>query len=109
MRAFAQALSHTVLVCDNPMCQIDIIMTFFPVICSCCRVGDGDSAAYLFEKMITMPNFRPRATPYNTLIQYYCQNEPNREKALFYYEALLAADVSASGNKLEENGSVNCP
>jgi pentatricopeptide repeat protein len=68
-------------------------VTYGAVICACCRVDDGDSASSLFDKMLTIPNFKPRAAPFNTMIQYFVKTRPDRQRALFYYDSLLAAKV----------------
>jgi hypothetical protein len=36
------------------------------------------------------PHFRAGAPPFNTMIQFYTQTKPNREKALYYYEKFQA-------------------
>lgn len=68
-------------------------VTFGAVIAACCRVGDAESAERLFKEMIMQPNFKPRVPPYNTMMQLYTQTKPNRERALFYYDALRNAQV----------------
>ncbi|KDQ18922.1 hypothetical protein BOTBODRAFT_28398 [Botryobasidium botryosum FD-172 SS1] len=70
-------------------------VTYGAVICACCRVGDEESAAYLFDKMVDLPCFRshPSATPFNTMMQFYTQIRPDRERVLFYYEAMRASKV----------------
>jgi pentatricopeptide repeat protein len=68
-------------------------VTYGAVICACCRVGDGDRARGLFEEMVAMKNFKPQATPYNTMMQYYVQIDPNRQKVLYFYTAMRKAGV----------------
>lgn len=68
-------------------------VTFGAVIAACCRVGDAESAERLFDEMIRQSNFKPRVPPFNTMMQLYTQTKPNRERALFYYNALLNAKV----------------
>jgi pentatricopeptide repeat protein len=69
-------------------------VTYGAVICACCRVGDEQSAARLFEEMVAMPNFKPKATPYNTMMQaYLTKATPERDRVLYYYTELLKAKV----------------
>ena len=39
-------------------------VTYGAVINACCRVGDGESAAVLFNEMASQPDFRPRVPPF---------------------------------------------
>lgn len=73
-------------------------VTYGAVIAACCRVGDAPSAEELFQEMISQANFKPRVPPYNTMIQLYVHTKPNREKALFYYNALLDAHIQPSAH-----------
>ncbi|OWZ53890.1 pentatricopeptide repeat protein [Cryptococcus neoformans 125.91] len=73
-------------------------VTYGAVINACCRVGDALSAETLFEEMTSQPNFRPRVPPYNTMMQFYLQTQPNRERFLYYYGALQRARVPPSAH-----------
>ncbi|ODN87116.1 hypothetical protein L198_07118 [Cryptococcus wingfieldii CBS 7118] len=73
-------------------------VTYGAVINACCRVGDAQSAETLFEEMVSKPNFRPRVPPYNTMMQFYLQTQPNRERVLHYYSALQQARVPPSAH-----------
>ncbi|KAL1753815.1 hypothetical protein FB107DRAFT_276393 [Schizophyllum commune] len=66
-------------------------VTYGTVISACARVGDVASSELLFEEMEAMPNFRPKAAPYNTMMQLFTMTKPNRERALAYYEKLKAS------------------
>lgn len=68
-------------------------VTYGAVIAACCRVGDAQSAEVLFQEMASQPNFKPRVPPYNTMMQLHTHTKPDRERVLFYYNALLAANV----------------
>jgi pentatricopeptide repeat protein len=69
-------------------------ITYGAVIGACSRVGDAHSAEVLFAEMVQARNFRPRVPPYNTMMQLYTATKPNRERALFFYDALRQAGVS---------------
>lgn len=73
-------------------------VTYGAVINACCRVGDALSAETLFEEMTSQLNFRPRVPPYNTMMQFYLQTQPNRERFLYYYSALQRARVPPSAH-----------
>ena len=61
-------------------------------------MGDAESAETLFAEMASQPNFKPRVPPFNTMMQFYLQTRPSREKVLQYYHALLAARVPPSAH-----------
>lgn len=73
-------------------------VTYGAVIAACCRVGDAQSAETLFEEMISQPNFRPRVPPYNTMMQLHTSTKPDRERVLFYYDALRKAQVQPTAH-----------
>jgi pentatricopeptide repeat protein len=73
-------------------------ITFGAVIAACARVGDTYSAEMLFSEMISQPNFKPRIPPYNTMMQMYTSTKPDRERALYYYDALLHARIQPSAH-----------
>lgn len=73
-------------------------VTYGAVIAACCRVGDAHSAEVLFEEMVSQPNFKPRIPPYNTMIQFYTHIIRDRERALYYYEALISAGITPSAH-----------
>ncbi|KAH8115752.1 hypothetical protein DFH11DRAFT_1507193 [Phellopilus nigrolimitatus] len=73
-------------------------VTYGAIIAACCRVGDVQSAEVLFEEMTAQKNFRPRIPPYNTMIQFYTHIIRDRERALHYFSALLAAGINPSAH-----------
>ncbi|KAH8105422.1 hypothetical protein BXZ70DRAFT_525117 [Cristinia sonorae] len=68
-------------------------VTYGAVIAACCRVGDSQSAEVLFEEMSSQPNFKPRVPPFNTMMQLYTHTKPDRERVLYYAEALKRFNV----------------
>lgn len=88
-------------------------ITYGAVINACCKAGDSVTADFLFREMIASPGFRPRVPPYNTMIQFYTQTQPDREKALHYYDQLLAAGVQPTGHTykllLDAYGAIGVP
>ncbi|KAJ7442553.1 hypothetical protein B0H11DRAFT_1749070 [Mycena galericulata] len=68
-------------------------ITYGAVIGACARVGDIHSAETLFAEMVASPGYRPRVPPFNTMMQLYTTTKPNRDRALFYYNQLRAANI----------------
>ena len=73
-------------------------ITYGAVIAACCRVGDSASAETLFEEMTTQHNFRPRVPPYNTMMQFYVQTKPNRDRFLYYYNRMINAGIKPTAH-----------
>ncbi|KAL0949848.1 hypothetical protein HGRIS_009881 [Hohenbuehelia grisea] len=73
-------------------------ITYGALIGACARVGDAHSAEILFEEMVRQPNFKPRIPPYNTMIQLYTTTKLNRDRALFYYNALINVGIRPSAH-----------
>lgn len=73
-------------------------VTYGSVIAACCRTGDEKAATYLFDEMTKSPGYRPRVPPYNTMIQFYVTSQPDREKALYYFDKLLRAKVEPTAH-----------
>ncbi|THH16919.1 hypothetical protein EW146_g3796 [Bondarzewia mesenterica] len=73
-------------------------VSYGAVIAACCRVGDSASAETLFEEMSAQPNFRPRIPPYNTMMQFYVQTKPNRERFLHFYERMQNAGIKPTAH-----------
>ncbi|KAH9037633.1 hypothetical protein EDB85DRAFT_1935628 [Lactarius pseudohatsudake] len=73
-------------------------ITYGAVIAACCRVGDSASAETLFEEMTSQRNFRPRVPPYNTMMQFYVQTKPNRDRFLHYYNRMLSAGIKPTAH-----------
>ncbi|KAH7903253.1 hypothetical protein BJ138DRAFT_1074221 [Hygrophoropsis aurantiaca] len=73
-------------------------ITYGAVIAACARVGDAHSAEQLFAEMASQPNFKPRIPPYNTMMQLYTHTKPDRERVLYYYNALLDAGIQPSAH-----------
>ncbi|SPO31779.1 uncharacterized protein UTRI_06508_B [Ustilago trichophora] len=73
-------------------------VTYGAVINACTRIGDEQRAVHLFERMERDPAFKPRVPPYNTMMQFFVQSVPDREKALIYYRKMIAARVEPSAH-----------
>ncbi|GAA5823166.1 hypothetical protein JCM10212_004253, partial [Sporobolomyces blumeae] len=88
-------------------------ITYGAIINACCKTGDDVAADYLFNEMISLSDFKPRVPPYNTMIQFYTSTKPDRERALFYYNELVKANVQPTGHTfkllLDAYGSIGEP
>lgn len=60
-------------------------ITYASVISACIRCSSESRAARYFQEMINQPKYQPRIGAYNSMIQFYVQQRPNREKALEYF------------------------
>ncbi|KAI7872605.1 uncharacterized protein EV154DRAFT_104506 [Mucor mucedo] len=60
-------------------------ITYASVISACIRCSSESRAARYFQEMISAPRYQPRIGAYNSMIQFYVQERPNREKAIEYY------------------------
>lgn len=60
-------------------------ITYASVVSACIRCSSEGRAARYFQEMIQSPKYQPRIGAYNSMIQFYVQQKPNREKALEYY------------------------
>lgn len=61
-------------------------ITYGAVLNACTRTGDEANAERFFAMMESDCHFSAKAPPYNTMLQFYTQTRPHREKALYYYE-----------------------
>jgi pentatricopeptide repeat protein len=88
-------------------------ITYGAIINACCKTGDDKTADFLFQEMTASPGFRPRVPPYNTMIQFYTQTKPDRERALYYYDQLRQAGVKPTSHTykllLDAYGSIGEP
>ncbi|KAI8891401.1 hypothetical protein K501DRAFT_281424 [Backusella circina FSU 941] len=60
-------------------------ITYASVISTCVRCSSESRATRFFQDMISSPKYQPRIGAYNSMIQFYVQQRPNREKALEYF------------------------
>ncbi|KAF9894743.1 hypothetical protein FE257_006633 [Aspergillus nanangensis] len=68
-------------------------VTYGTVVNALCRVSDERFAEEMFEEMESMPNYKPRPAPYNSMIQYFLNTKRDRSKVLAYYERMLTRNI----------------
>ncbi|PYH98052.1 hypothetical protein BO71DRAFT_89807 [Aspergillus ellipticus CBS 707.79] len=68
-------------------------VTYGTIVNALCRVSDERFAEEMFEEMESMPNYKPRPAPYNSMIQYFLNTKRDRSKVLAYYERMLTRKI----------------
>lgn len=73
-------------------------VTYGTMINALCRVSDERYAEELFQEMESMPNYKPRAAPYNSMIQFFAITKRDRAKVLQYYQRMLTVGIEPTGH-----------
>ena len=68
-------------------------VTYGTIVNALCRVSDDRFAEQLFDEMESMPNYRPRPAPYNSLMQFFLTTKRDSTKVLAYYERMLSRSI----------------
>lgn len=68
-------------------------VTYGTIVNALCRVSDERFAEEMFEEMESMPNYKPRPAPYNSMIQYFLNTKRDRSKVLAYYKRMLSRNI----------------
>lgn len=68
-------------------------VTYGTVVNALCRVSDERFAEEMFDEMESMPNYKPRPAPYNSMIQYFLNTKRDRSKVLAYYERMKTKNI----------------
>jgi pentatricopeptide repeat protein len=68
-------------------------VTYGTVVNALCRVSDEKFAEEIFEEMESMPNYKPRPAPYNSLMQFLLTTKRDRNKVLAYYDRMCARNI----------------
>lgn len=68
-------------------------VTYGTIVNALCRVSDERFAEEMFEEMESMPNYKPRPAPYNSMIQYFLNTKRDINKVLAYYERMQARNI----------------
>ncbi|KAI9019270.1 hypothetical protein CLU79DRAFT_828264 [Phycomyces nitens] len=70
-------------------------ITYGALISACVRAGSETHASRLFGEMLASP-YELRVGPFNNMIQFYVRQQPNRARALEYFEELRRRSVKPS-------------
>lgn len=74
-------------------------VTYGTMINALCRVSDERFAEELFEEMEAQANYKPRAAPYNSMMQYFTtMAKRDRSKVLDYYNRMLARGIKPTSH-----------
>ena len=68
-------------------------VTYGTIVNALCRVSDERFAEELFDEMESMPNYKPRPAPYNSLMQYFLVTKRDRQKVLAYYDRMQSMNI----------------
>ena len=60
---------------------------------ACARVSHRDLMEELLDEMESMPNYRPRPAPYNTMLQFYLNTSRDRSKFFDYYNRMRSRNI----------------
>ncbi|KAI7884757.1 TPR-like protein [Lichtheimia hyalospora FSU 10163] len=81
------------------------IITYGAVISACVRAGSESHACRLFDEMLLRHQQRRgscqdelRIGPFNNMIQFYVRQQPDRQRALFYFEQLEQYNIQPSAH-----------
>ena len=68
-------------------------VTYGTIVNALCRVSDERFAEELFDEMESMPNYKPRPAPYNSLMQFFLTTKRDSDKVLAYYERMRSRGI----------------
>jgi len=68
-------------------------VTYGTVVNALCRVSDDRFAEQLFDEMESMPNYKPRPAPYNSLMQFFLTTKRDGKKVLSYYDRMQSMNI----------------
>ncbi|KAL8709954.1 MAG: hypothetical protein Q9220_005404 [cf. Caloplaca sp. 1 TL-2023] len=69
-------------------------VTYGTIVNALCRVSDERHAEELFDEMESMPNYKPRPAPYNSLMQFFLTTKRDSQKVLEYYSRMLSKNIT---------------
>ncbi|KAI9837170.1 MAG: hypothetical protein M1837_003102 [Sclerophora amabilis] len=69
-------------------------VSYGTIVNALCRVSDEKFAEELFDEMESMPNYKPRPAPYNSLMQFFLTTKRDKTKVLAYYERMKATNIT---------------
>lgn len=73
-------------------------VTYGTIVNALCRVSDEKFAEELFEEMESMPNYKARPAPYNSLMQFYLTTKRDKGKVLAYYERMKSKGIEPTNH-----------
>jgi pentatricopeptide repeat protein len=73
-------------------------VTYGTIVNALCRVSDEKFAEELFEEMESMPNYKARPAPYNSLMQFFLTTKRDKAKVLMYYERMKSKGIQPTNH-----------
>ncbi|TVY68671.1 Pentatricopeptide repeat-containing protein [Lachnellula suecica] len=73
-------------------------VTYGTIVNALCRVSDEKFAEELFEEMESMPNYKARPAPYNSLMQFFLTTKRDKAKVLAYYERMKSKGIEPTNH-----------
>ncbi|EKD18312.1 uncharacterized protein L3040_004732 [Drepanopeziza brunnea f. sp. 'multigermtubi'] len=73
-------------------------VTYGTIVNALCRVSDEKFAEELFDEMESMPNYRARPAPYNSLMQFFLTTKRDKSKVLAYYERMKSKGIQPTNH-----------
>ncbi|KAG9246042.1 hypothetical protein BJ878DRAFT_315753 [Calycina marina] len=73
-------------------------VTYGTIVNALCRVSDAKFAEELFEEMESMPNYKARPAPYNSLMQFFLTTKRDKAKVLAYYERMQSKGIQPTNH-----------
>jgi pentatricopeptide repeat protein len=73
-------------------------VTYGTIVNALCRVSDEKFAEQLFEEMESMPNYKARPAPYNSLMQFFLTTKRDKSKVLAYYERMKSKGIEPTNH-----------
>ncbi|KAG6026076.1 hypothetical protein E4U41_001356 [Claviceps citrina] len=73
-------------------------VTYGTVVNALCRVSDEKFAEELFDEMESMPNYKARPAPYNSMMQFFLTTKRDKGKVLAYYERMQAKGIAPTSH-----------
>ncbi|KAL8853532.1 MAG: hypothetical protein Q9221_001691 [Calogaya cf. arnoldii] len=68
-------------------------VTYGTIVNALCRVSNERHAEELFDEMESMPNYKPRPAPYNSLMQFFLTTKRDSQKVLDYYSRMVSKNI----------------
>lgn len=73
-------------------------VTYGTIVNALCRVSDEKFAEELFDEMESMPNYKARPAPYNSMMQFFLTTKRDKPKVLSYYGRMKAKGISPTSH-----------
>ncbi|SPQ23884.1 b30df88a-83c0-4131-a685-e7606745723c [Thermothielavioides terrestris] len=73
-------------------------VTYGTIVNALCRVSDEKFAEELFDEMESMPNYKARPAPYNSMMQFFLTAKRDKTKVLEYYERMKVRGIAPTAH-----------